>query len=506
MTNPSSEKLLAQAVEDSNLSEVVKMYSNGVEGSFKDAEGNNILHIAVKKGSVIAIKAVILLFDTSKNLRSERNNESLLPVDLCNADDARRVISMDSGNNLEEVDSERNLFQPKSYEKTLNSRLTALQKSTGGSRKCLLSVDGGGIKGLVPLRFNAESLEKVLKEHLGMSTMGDIENPKVIVTSAITSVAPAKLKLFRNFYPALLNQEDMAELGYDNPTAVTLWKAARCSSAAPLLFPKFVDETGIYSDGGIVANNPTMDLLCEFERYQTISELKTGEKLSERVGCVLSLGCGISKFLKIENSRVAQTLGYVSAGAAYLYDDFQIIKKQITLADGVIVDRCRSVCRTLKSPFFRFSPKLRYEVSVCETNDVEIIELMWDAEVYAHRCLEELVELALLMKSFFGELPSERWSPTQNVRNILLSVISLLCEPQTSVPANMDASANYLKWKDAGETENEYAKIVRSQVISSKKRAEKDNITVPETDEEYREFIPIWSKRTRLQMRKQKKR
>uniref|UniRef100_A0A915DXE1 UBC core domain-containing protein n=1 Tax=Ditylenchus dipsaci TaxID=166011 RepID=A0A915DXE1_9BILA len=87
-----------------------------------------------------------------------------------------------------------------------------------------------------------------------------------------------------------------------------------------------------------------------------------------------------------------------------------------------------------------------------------------------------------------GELPSERWSPIQNVRNILLSVISLLCEPQTSVPANMDASANYLKWKDAGETENEYAKIIRNQVISSKKGAEKDNITVPETDEEYREF------------------
>ena len=30
-----------------------------------------------------------------------------------------------------------------------------------------------------------------------------------------------------------------------------------------------------------------------------------------------------------------------------------------------------------------------------------------------------------------GELPCERWNPTQNVRTILLSVVSLLNEPNT---------------------------------------------------------------------------
>uniref|UniRef100_A0A3Q4GD71 UBC core domain-containing protein n=1 Tax=Neolamprologus brichardi TaxID=32507 RepID=A0A3Q4GD71_NEOBR len=42
-----------------------------------------------------------------------------------------------------------------------------------------------------------------------------------------------------------------------------------------------------------------------------------------------------------------------------------------------------------------------------------------------------------------GELPSERWNPTQNVRTILLSVISLLNEPNTFSPANVDASVMY---------------------------------------------------------------
>ncbi|KAI4827644.1 hypothetical protein KUCAC02_031027 [Chaenocephalus aceratus] len=48
-----------------------------------------------------------------------------------------------------------------------------------------------------------------------------------------------------------------------------------------------------------------------------------------------------------------------------------------------------------------------------------------------------------------GELPSERWNPTQNVRTILLSVISLLNEPNTFSPANVDASVMFRKWRDS---------------------------------------------------------
>lgn len=48
-----------------------------------------------------------------------------------------------------------------------------------------------------------------------------------------------------------------------------------------------------------------------------------------------------------------------------------------------------------------------------------------------------------------GELPCERWNPTQNVRTILLSVISLLNEPNTYSPANVDASVMYRRWRDS---------------------------------------------------------
>ncbi|KAI1712796.1 ubiquitin-conjugating enzyme domain-containing protein [Ditylenchus destructor] len=84
-----------------------------------------------------------------------------------------------------------------------------------------------------------------------------------------------------------------------------------------------------------------------------------------------------------------------------------------------------------------------------------------------------------------GELPSERWNPTQSVRTILLSVISLLNEPNTFSAANVDASVSYRNWKDSNGAQSEYANIIKKQVESSKLEAAKDNVVVPETLEEY---------------------
>lgn len=84
-----------------------------------------------------------------------------------------------------------------------------------------------------------------------------------------------------------------------------------------------------------------------------------------------------------------------------------------------------------------------------------------------------------------GELPSERWNPTQNVRTILLSVISLLNEPNTFSPANVDASVMYRKWRDSKGRDREYADIIRKQVLSTKAEAERDGVKVPTTLAEY---------------------
>ncbi|XP_060939796.1 ubiquitin-conjugating enzyme E2 R1-like [Limanda limanda] len=84
-----------------------------------------------------------------------------------------------------------------------------------------------------------------------------------------------------------------------------------------------------------------------------------------------------------------------------------------------------------------------------------------------------------------GELPSERWNPTQNVRTILLSVISLLNEPNTFSPANVDASVMYRKWRESKGKDREYVEIIRKQVLATKPEAERDGVKVPTTLAEY---------------------
>jgi len=54
------------------------------------------------------------------------------------------------------------------------------------------------------------------------------------------------------------------------------------------------------------------------------------------------------------------------------------------------------------------------------------------------------------------ELASERWSPIQSVEKILISVISLLAEPNDESPANVEAAK---MWR---ERRDEYEKVVRT--------------------------------------------
>ena len=84
-----------------------------------------------------------------------------------------------------------------------------------------------------------------------------------------------------------------------------------------------------------------------------------------------------------------------------------------------------------------------------------------------------------------GELPCERWNPTQNARTILLSVISLLNEPNTSSPANPNASKMYREWKESKGNDTKYVEVIKKQVAISRLEAVKDNVEVPLTKEEY---------------------
>ena len=61
-----------------------------------------------------------------------------------------------------------------------------------------------------------------------------------------------------------------------------------------------------------------------------------------------------------------------------------------------------------------------------------------------------------------GELASERWSPVQNVESVLLSILSLLDDPECSSPANIEAGVLLRKDK------NQYIQRVKKDLAASK--------------------------------------
>lgn len=62
-----------------------------------------------------------------------------------------------------------------------------------------------------------------------------------------------------------------------------------------------------------------------------------------------------------------------------------------------------------------------------------------------------------------GESAGERWSPAQRVESVLISILSLLDDPEISSPANVDASVMYRDKQD------EYKTRVNQDVEASKK-------------------------------------
>lgn len=64
-------------------------------------------------------------------------------------------------------------------------------------------------------------------------------------------------------------------------------------------------------------------------------------------------------------------------------------------------------------------------------------------------------------------------------------MVSLLNEPNTFSPANVDASVMFRRWKETKGKDKEYEHIIKRQVLASRGDAERDGVIVPTTMEEY---------------------
>ncbi|XP_050771448.1 85/88 kDa calcium-independent phospholipase A2 isoform X2 [Gymnogyps californianus] len=245
--------------------------------------------------------------------------------------------------------------------------------------------------------YESEPLDEFLKKEFGENTkMTDVQKPKVMVTGTLCDRQPAELHLFRN-YPipeTKTSTEYKTSASFKpltRPEDQLVWRAARCSGAAPTYFRPI----GRFLDGGLLANNPTLDAMTEIHEYNK-TLIKKGQRQEVRkLGLVVSLGTGKPPQVPVSSVDVFRPsnpweLAKTVFGARELG---KMVVDCCTDADGPAVDRARAWCEMTDVPYFRLSPQLHTEVMLDEVNDTVLVNALWDTQLYIYQQREQFEQL-----------------------------------------------------------------------------------------------------------------
>ncbi|KRZ53007.1 85/88 kDa calcium-independent phospholipase A2 [Trichinella nativa] len=456
-----------------NLSCVVALYYHGADLNAKDTNGNTSLHIAVSAENESMTKALLVLGAdpniVNDNGHSPRHTAARLnvrgrelmrcliiggaircPIEssgcaaTCsyrNADESDLSVQYTALNYLETVSVCK---QEKCIKKVVE------MAATGKKFDVLLSLDGGGIRGVIlillyieaalkkPLisyvtwlagtstggflaaglakgmslrdcqkiylrmkdclfegrirPYQSDAFEQLIKANIGeTSKITDIVSPKLIITTVLAEKHPVQLHMFRNYTLPGDDNQCCTQCSYIPD--IPLWKVLRCSSAAPTYFDS-VDNK--FVDGGLIANNPALDLLSEFERYKSCQEFsECNEEAS--VGCLLSIGTGRIPDMPIESLNLGfiNVIDMVSAFKNLGY----MVMDQVTAAEGRPVDRARSWCHCMGVPFFRFSTPMSKDYALDTKSDQDLIQMMWETLEYVVNERNEIARLVELLNT-----------------------------------------------------------------------------------------------------------
>ncbi|KAG5443311.1 85/88 kDa calcium-independent phospholipase A2 [Clonorchis sinensis] len=172
-----------------------------------------------------------------------------------------------------------------------------------------------------------------------------------------------------------------------------VWRAARATGAAPTYFR----PCGRFLDGGLISNNPTLDLLTEIQEMQMVQQLQ--DKPPTPLAVVVSLGTGRMPVEPIETVDVfrPQSLMETFRSAMGFSSLGRIIVEVATMTEGPVVDRASAWCASLGVPFFRFSPRISLHITLDTTDTKELLQMVWETEAYLYRARDRLERLASML-------------------------------------------------------------------------------------------------------------
>uniref|UniRef100_G3Q8N3 phospholipase A2 n=1 Tax=Gasterosteus aculeatus aculeatus TaxID=481459 RepID=G3Q8N3_GASAC len=249
--------------------------------------------------------------------------------------------------------------------------------------------------------YESAPLEDFLKKEFGEDTkMTDVCYPRVMVTSVLADRHPGELHIFRNYNrPSVSREAPYATTATFKPLTVPqeqlVWRAARSSGAAPSYFRPM----GRFLDGGLLANNPTLDAMTEVHQYNKALRAQGRGNQVKRLGVVVSLGTGKPPQVVVSSVDVFRPSNPLELAKSFVgaKELGKMLVDCCTDSDGCAVDRAGAWCEMIDTVYHRLSPQLSQEVMLDEVSDAVLVDMLWETQMYLYERRETLRSLAQLL-------------------------------------------------------------------------------------------------------------
>ncbi|XP_074486915.1 85/88 kDa calcium-independent phospholipase A2 isoform X2 [Sebastes fasciatus] len=249
--------------------------------------------------------------------------------------------------------------------------------------------------------YESAPLEDFLKKEFGENTkMTDVQYPRVMVTSVLADRHPGELHIFRNYNPPSVRRvPPYATSATFKPLTIPqeqlVWRAARSSGAAPTYFRPM----GRFLDGGLLANNPTLDAMSEVHQYNKALKAEGHGNEIKRLGIVVSLGTGKPPQVVVSSVDVFRPTNPLELAKSFVgaKELGKMLVDCCTDSDGCAVDRAGAWCEMIDTIYHRLSPQLSQEVMLDEVSDAVLVDMLWETQMYLYEKRENLQSLAKVL-------------------------------------------------------------------------------------------------------------
>ncbi|XP_026158738.1 85/88 kDa calcium-independent phospholipase A2 isoform X2 [Mastacembelus armatus] len=252
-----------------------------------------------------------------------------------------------------------------------------------------------------PRPYESAPLEDFLKREFGENTkMTDVQYPRVMVTSVLADRHPGELHIFRNYDPPLIQRDPTYSttatfMPLTIPQEQLVWRAARSSGAAPTYFRPM----GRFLDGGLLANNPTLDAMSEIHQYNKALKAEGRGEDIKKLGIVVSLGTGKPPQVAVNSVDVFRPSNPLELAKSFVgvKELGKMLVDCCTDSDGCAVDRARAWCEMIDTIYHRLSPQLSQEVMLDEVSDAVLVDMLWETQMYLYEKRELIQSLVKVL-------------------------------------------------------------------------------------------------------------